>query len=108
MQCHGSHPVTSCDALGPLRILMVSDFFFPNFGGVESHIYELSQCLMQQGHHVVVMTHAYDDRHGVRYVTNGLKVRYFGDKCRMFYRCTWHSNLLATQKGSLLSQQCGS
>jgi hypothetical protein len=65
---------TSSDALDPLRILMVSDFFFPNFGGVESHIYELSQCLMQQGHHVVVMTHAYDDRHGVRYVTNGLKV----------------------------------
>ena len=58
-----------------LRILMVSDFFFPNFGGVENHIYELSQCLMQQGHHVVVMTHAYGDRTGVRYVTNGLKVR---------------------------------
>lgn len=54
---------------------MVSDFFFPNFGGVENHIYELSQCLMQQGHHVVVMTHAYGERTGVRYVTNGLKVR---------------------------------
>ena len=53
---------------------MVSDFFFPNFGGVENHIYELSQCLLHRGHHVVVMTHAYGDRTGVRYVTNGLKV----------------------------------
>jgi hypothetical protein len=31
---------------------MVSDFFFPNFGGVESHIYYLSQCLLKLGHKV--------------------------------------------------------
>lgn len=36
-----------------LRILMVSDFFYPNFGGVESHIYYLSQCLLKLGHKVV-------------------------------------------------------
>ncbi|KAG8084981.1 hypothetical protein GUJ93_ZPchr0010g10084 [Zizania palustris] len=58
------------------RILMVSDFFFPNFGGVESHIYYLSQCLLKLGHKVVVMTHAYGKRSGVRYVTGGLKVYY--------------------------------
>uniref|UniRef100_A0A0D9XMP6 Glycosyl transferase family 1 domain-containing protein n=1 Tax=Leersia perrieri TaxID=77586 RepID=A0A0D9XMP6_9ORYZ len=58
------------------RILMVSDFFFPNFGGVESHIYYLSQCLLKLGHKVVVMTHAYGNRSGVRYVTGGLKVYY--------------------------------
>lgn len=34
------------------RILMVSDFFFPNFGGVENHIYLLSQCLLKLGHKV--------------------------------------------------------
>jgi hypothetical protein len=34
------------------RILMVSDFFYPNFGGVENHIYQLSQCLIDQGHKV--------------------------------------------------------
>lgn len=34
------------------RILMVSDFFFPNFGGVESHIYYLAQCLLKLGHKV--------------------------------------------------------
>ncbi|XP_042441990.1 phosphatidylinositol N-acetylglucosaminyltransferase subunit A-like isoform X1 [Zingiber officinale] len=57
-------------------ILMVSDFFYPNFGGVESHIYYLSQCLLKLGHKVVVMTHSYGKRTGVRYVTNGLKVYY--------------------------------
>lgn len=55
---------------------MVSDFFYPNFGGVENHIYQLSQCLIDHGHHVVIMTHSYEDRKGVRYLTNGLKVYY--------------------------------
>ncbi|GJP52484.1 hypothetical protein CLOM_g11593 [Closterium sp. NIES-68] len=58
------------------RVLMVCDFFFPNFGGVESHIYLLAQCLLQRGHKVVVLTHAYGNRVGVRYLTNGLKVYY--------------------------------
>jgi hypothetical protein len=55
-------------------ICMVSDFFLPNLGGVEMHIYSLAQCLMQRGHKVIVVTHAYADRAGVRYMTNGLKV----------------------------------
>ncbi|KAL4443031.1 hypothetical protein ABPG77_008522 [Micractinium sp. CCAP 211/92] len=61
---------------GQLRLLMVSDFFYPNTGGVESHIYQLSQCLLARGHKVVVLTHAYGDRAGVRLLTNGLKVYY--------------------------------
>lgn len=55
---------------------MVSDFFYPNMGGVEEHIFNLSQCLMELGHKVVVLTHSYGDRIGVRYMTNGLKVIY--------------------------------
>ncbi|KAI9083305.1 hypothetical protein K1719_034837 [Acacia pycnantha] len=58
------------------RILMVSDFFYPNFGGVENHIYYLSQCLLKLGHKVVVVTHAYGNRSGIRYMTGGLKVYY--------------------------------
>ncbi|XP_052824527.1 phosphatidylinositol N-acetylglucosaminyltransferase subunit A isoform X2 [Octopus bimaculoides] len=58
------------------NICMVSDFFYPNMGGVESHIYQLSQCLIERGHKVVVATHRYEDRQGVRYLTNGLKVYY--------------------------------
>ncbi|KAM7437308.1 hypothetical protein ABFA07_013012 [Porites harrisoni] len=58
------------------NICMVSDFFYPNMGGVESHIYQLAQCLIQRGHKVVVVTHSYDKRSGVRYLTNYLKVYY--------------------------------
>ncbi len=33
---------------------MVSDFLYPNAGGVENHIYQLSQCLISRGHKVGV------------------------------------------------------
>lgn len=75
---------------------MVSDFFYPNMGGVEEHIFNLSECLLKRGHKVmgnffvlittrlfpfnfpqiIVITHSYDDRQGIRYMTNGLKVYY--------------------------------
>ncbi|XP_061264089.1 phosphatidylinositol N-acetylglucosaminyltransferase subunit A isoform X1 [Bos javanicus] len=58
------------------NICMVSDFFYPNMGGVESHIYQLSQCLIERGHKVIIVTHAYGNRKGIRYLTNGLKVYY--------------------------------
>ncbi|GIY07826.1 n-acetylglucosaminyl-phosphatidylinositol biosynthetic protein [Caerostris darwini] len=58
------------------RICMVSDFFYPNTGGVESHIYQLSLCLLKKGHKVIVITHAYGNRKGIRYLTNGLKIYY--------------------------------
>lgn len=86
---------------GVLRILMVSDFFHPNIGGVESHIYHLAQNLMKMGHRVVILTHAYQKDIGgggidgnteqkqqqqqeeedaiylgIEYLTNGLKVYY--------------------------------
>lgn len=59
-----------------LNCSMASDFFYPNMGGVEEHIYNLSQCLIARGHKVVVITHSYGDRLGVRYMTGGLKVYY--------------------------------
>ena len=57
-------------------VLMVSDFFIPNTGGVELHMYALAQRLIARGHKVTVLTHAYGDRCGVRYMSNGLKVYY--------------------------------
>lgn len=57
-------------------ICLVSDFFYPNFGGVETHVWCLAQCLMQLGHKVIVVTHAYPKRSGIRIMTNGLKVYY--------------------------------
>lgn len=43
-----------------LRILFVSDFFHPNIGGVESHVFELAVNLLALGHTVIVYTHAYE------------------------------------------------
>ncbi|XP_078513829.1 phosphatidylinositol N-acetylglucosaminyltransferase subunit A [Lissotriton helveticus] len=65
-----------CPGANAHSICMVSDFFYPNMGGVESHIYQLSQCLIERGHKVIIVTHAYGDRKGIRYLTNGLKVYY--------------------------------
>ncbi|KAI9499996.1 Phosphatidylinositol N-acetylglucosaminyltransferase GPI3 subunit [Coemansia spiralis] len=60
----------------PLNICMVSDFFYPAMGGVESHLYNNSQCLIQRGHKVVIVTHSHGRRRGVRYLAGGLKVYY--------------------------------
>lgn len=57
-------------------IAMVSDFFYPNMGGVEMHLYQLSQCLLKRGNKVIIVTHYYGNRKGIRYLTNGLKVYY--------------------------------
>lgn len=62
---------------------IASDFFFPNHGGVEEHIFNLSQCLIDRGHKVVIITHSYGNRKGIRYMTNGLKVYYLPIK--VFY-----------------------
>ena len=35
-----------------LKYSMMSDFFYPNMGGVENHIYQLSQHLLTRGHKV--------------------------------------------------------
>jgi len=45
-------------------------------GGVENHLWCLSQCLIQRGHKVVIVTHGYGGRQGIRYMSNGLKVYY--------------------------------
>eukprot|EP01063_Lacrimia_lanifica_P003793 TRINITY_DN12075_c0_g2_i1.p1 TRINITY_DN12075_c0_g2~~TRINITY_DN12075_c0_g2_i1.p1 ORF type:complete len:466 (+),score=170.18 TRINITY_DN12075_c0_g2_i1:130-1527(+) len=62
----------------PHVICIVSDFFYPGYGGIETHIFNLSQMLIKLGHKVVIVTynrHA-EGRGGVRYMTNGLKVYY--------------------------------
>lgn len=64
-------------------VCMASDFFYPNTGGVEEHIFNLSQCLIKRGHKVIVLTHSYGDRVGIRYLTAGLKVYYL--PIRVFY-----------------------
>lgn len=58
------------------NIAMVSDFFYPQPGGIEFHVYHLAQKLIDLGHLVVIVTHNYLSRNGVRTLTNGLKVYY--------------------------------
>ena len=58
------------------RIAMVCDFFYPRMGGVEMHIWSLSQHLIRLGHKVIVVTHSYANRKGVRYMEDNLKVYY--------------------------------
>ena len=54
---------------------MVSDFFFPKVGGVESHMYQIACGLRARGHSVIVLTHAYPpDYVGVVQLQCGLKV----------------------------------
>eukprot|EP00439_Symbiodinium_sp_Y106_P024392 s287_g2.t6 len=82
----GEVPMTKEDMDRSLNICMVSDFFHPGLGGVEMHIYQLSECLIQRGHKVIVVTHFRGTRQGVRYMRNGLKVYYlpflpFHDNC---------------------------
>ena len=53
---------------------MICDFFYPNFGGVENHIYYLSQGLASLGHRIIILTHTYADRQGIRYLPQNVKV----------------------------------
>jgi len=58
-----------------LNICFVCDFFYPKLGGVELHIYQLSIALIRRGHKVILLTHYYGNRQGIRYMGNGLKVK---------------------------------
>jgi len=69
-------PLLSRQKKSHYRIAMVCDFFYPRLGGVEMHIWSLSQQLMRLGHKVVIITHAYGNRKGVRYMPGPVKVYY--------------------------------
>jgi phosphatidylinositol glycan class A protein len=56
-------------------ICITTDFVAPKFGGVETHSYQLAQCLIERGHKVIIISNMYNYcREGVRYMANGLKV----------------------------------
>lgn len=40
-------------------ILICTDFAFPKFGGVETHGYQLGQCLIERGHKVCFVTNKF-------------------------------------------------
>lgn len=47
-----------------LSIALVSDYFFPNKGGVETHIKTVGEELCKLGHSVIVVTHKYQGYEG--------------------------------------------
>lgn len=54
-----------CNNCSKLNIALVSDFFFPNKGGVETHIRRIGEELYNLGHNVIVITHSYYTPTGV-------------------------------------------
>lgn len=58
-------------------IAMVSDFFYPKSGGVESHILNLSKSLIDRGHRVIIITRAHRGVQGVKYLENNLLKVYY-------------------------------
>jgi phosphatidylinositol glycan class A protein len=61
---------------GRLNICLVCDFFYPSLGGVEVHVYQLSVALIRRGCKVIILTHHYKNRQGVKFMGNGVKVYY--------------------------------
>ncbi len=45
-----------------MKIVMLSSYFFPHIGGVEKHVWRVSQELIRKGHEVTVITLKYDSR----------------------------------------------
>lgn len=56
-------------------IAMVSDYFYPNTGGIETHIFELSKALIKLGHKVIIVTHKYPGCPPVQHIGK-LKIYY--------------------------------
>lgn len=55
-------------------IALVCDYYYPNKGGIESHIHNLAISYKSLGHYVIIITHKYLDHKGI--IDNGIKVYY--------------------------------
>lgn len=57
-----------------MRIAQVAPWFYPHFGGVESHVLSLSEELARRGHEVTVVTTRHDPRSKLRETMDGFQV----------------------------------
>ncbi|KAL7716417.1 phosphatidylinositol N-acetylglucosaminyltransferase [Entamoeba marina] len=73
---------------GCYRICLASDYFFPNMGGVEFHQYQIAHFFVRHGHKVVILTHSYGNRTGVRVLKNGIKI-YYLPTIDVFNQCSF-------------------
>ncbi|KAM0687198.1 hypothetical protein COBT_001563 [Conglomerata obtusa] len=59
---------------GKLSIAMVSDYFYPNLGGIETHIELLAKHLQKLNCHIIIITHKYT-KPGIKNL-NGILIYY--------------------------------
>jgi len=52
----GARDAVLADDGRPLRIALVSEYYYPHFGGVTEHVHFLSRELRERGHHVDIVT----------------------------------------------------
>lgn len=57
-----------------MTILFFSRLFYPHIGGVEKHVFEISQELIKLGHQVTVVTEQYDKKLKIAEKRNGVKI----------------------------------
>jgi glycosyltransferase involved in cell wall biosynthesis len=60
---------------GPMRIMLISQFYPPVIGGVEVHVQALARGLVKRGHEVVVATHVADGNPAGDRLDEGVRVR---------------------------------
>ena len=77
-----------------MRIALVSDYFYPAFGGVESHIIGLANVLKRRGHEVIVITHQYETDKGILGIGSNLKF----EKTSFFQKFTNVTNITEEHK----------
>jgi glycosyltransferase involved in cell wall biosynthesis len=59
----------------PLRLVMATPRFFPNIGGVETHVYQVARHLAQRGIAVTVLTTDRRGKHPARELSDGITIR---------------------------------
>lgn len=57
-----------------MTILFFSRLFYPHIGGVEKHVYKISQELIKQGHKIIVITEQHEKRLKNKEILEGIKI----------------------------------
>lgn len=57
-----------------MNILMISNDFLPNTGGVANHVFELSKAMVASGHDVTVLHCCYEKTNPVQEIIQGVKI----------------------------------
>jgi glycosyltransferase involved in cell wall biosynthesis len=60
--------------MAPFNILMVTPRFFPDMGGIETHVYEVSRRLVDRGHRVTILTTDRSGQHPSQEVVKGAQI----------------------------------